>query len=417
VPSPGDASARSSVLSLAKHWWPAILLGVLTVGTYGFSFYSFGVFLEPISEDTGWSKGGLSTAFAVSSLGGAAGGVFTGRILDARGPRPVFLVAIVLGSVLLFMAGRADTQTAFILLWGIGAGAIAAGLFYNVTMATTARLYPDDRAMAFTVLTVVGGFASPIFFPLAGFLVSEFGWRDAITVLVVVQVVFVVPALLFLPRGAGVSDPDAAADAEGGEQGFGSIREAIRSRQVVQMTAMFAISGMALSALQVHHVSAFQATGLTVGAAASIAAIRGVLSLPGRAALAAVQGRLGTQGATLLVYVAMVIGTLLLLAAGHIAFIWAFVIVTGLTFGTVLPLQGLYSAEVFGDRKLGTMLGAQHVVISIAGAVGPLIVGFTVDATDSYRPALTIIAILQAVAILLLLTRPRQASRSENDIS
>ena len=406
----GAQPIRSSPLTLARHWWPAILLGVLTVGTYGFSFYSFGVFLEPITDDTGWSKGGLSAAFALSSLGGAAGGVIAGRVLDARGPKPVFLVSVVVGSLLLLAAGRADSLLAFVLLWGVGAGAIAAGMFYNVTMAVTARLYPDDRALAFTVLTVVGGFASPIFFPVAGFLVTEWGWRDAITILVAVQIVFVLPAILFLPGTIGSRSTDVDAD---GEPGFGSLREAIRSRRVIQMTAMFAISGMALSALQVHHIAVFQATGLSVGAAASIAAIRGVLSLPGRAALAVVQGRLGTQGATLVMYLTMVAGTLLLLAAGHLAFIWAFVILTGLTFGTIMPLQGLYSAEVFGDRKLGTLLGAQAVVISVAGAAGPLIMGFMVDATGSYRPALMTVAVLQAAAVLLLLTWPRNEDTAD----
>jgi len=406
--------ARTPLWTLARRWWPAILLGILTVGSYGFSFYSFGVFLEPIADDTGWSRGGISFAFAVSSLGGAAGGIIAGRVLDARGPRPVFIVSLVFGSILLFLAGRADSLFLFVLSWGFGAGAIAAGLFYNVTMAVTSRLYPDARALAFTVLTVVGGFASPIFFPLAGLAIDQWGWRDAISLLVVVQVAFVAPALLFLPK---TSSPAAEKPAEEGEHGFASIREALRSRRVLQMTGMFAISGMALAAMQVHHVAAFQATGLTVGAAASIAAIRGLLSLPGRAALAVVQGRLGTEGATLLMYFAMVLGTSFLFAAGHIAFVWVFVVVTGLTFGTIIPLQGLYSAEVFGDRKLGTLLGVQQAVLSVAGAAGPLIVGFTADAADSYRPALIIIAVLQAIAILLLLTRPRGKRELAVDLS
>jgi MFS family permease len=392
----------------AMRWWPAILLGLLTVGAYGFSYYSFGVFLEPISADTGWSKGGLSAAFAVGTLVGGAGGIAAGRVFDARGPRPVFVAGLAAGSALILLAASTSSLPAFSITWGLGAGVIAATLFYNVTMATVSRLYPDERAKAFTVLTFVGGFALPIFGPLSGFIVDEWGWRDAMRILVAIHAAFILPAIVFVPRIRPVVQADEPT-AEG--EGYGRLIDAIRSREVIQMTTMFAFSIAAFAAIQVHHVAAFQAAGLSLGAAATLAGIRGLLSLPGRGALAFVQGRLGTPGATLVIYIAMTAGTLLLVPAGHIALVWAFVIITGFVFGTIVPLQGLYSAEVFGEKRLGTLLGAQAVVLALAGAAGPLIVGFTADAADSYRPALILIAALHTVAILLLITRPRRPPR------
>ncbi len=382
-----------------------MLLGFLTVGAYGFTYYSFGVFLEPISTDTGWSKGGLSGAFALGAIVGGAGGLFAGRVFDSHGPRPIFAAGLAVGSVLILFAANASSLLAFALMWGAGAGAVSATLFYNITMATTSRLYPDDRAKAFTVLTFVGGLALPIFSPLAGFVINEWGWRDGMRILIGIQALFVAPAILFVPGSRPAPSAEEPADEE---EGYGSLRDALRSREVIQMTVMFAFSIAAFSAIQVHHVAAFRAAGLSLGAAATIAGIRGLLSLPGRGALAFVQGRLGTPGATLSIYVAMVAGTLLLVPAGHVAFVWAFVIITGLAFGTVVPLHGLYSAEVFGNRKLGTLLGAQAVVLTLAGASGPLLVGLIADASDSYGPALMMIAALNAVAILLLLTRPRK---------
>ncbi len=386
-----------------------MLLGLLTVGAYGFTFYSFGVFLEPISTDTGWSKTGLSGGFALGTIAGGAGGVVAGRVFDARGPRPVFAAGLAVGSTLLLLAANASSLLAFALMWGAGHGAVSASLFYNITMATTSRLYPHDRAKAFTVLTFVGGFALPIFGPLAGFVIGEWGWRDGMRILVGIQALLVAPAIILV----SASRPDSSADeSTEEEEGYGSLREALRSREVIQMTAMFAFSIAAVSAIQVHHVAALRAAGLSLGAAATIAGIRGLISLPGRGALALVQGRLGTAGATLTIYVAMAAGTLLLVPAGHIAFVWAFVIITGFAFGTIVPLQGLYSAEVLGNRRLGTLLGAQAVVLTLAGASGPLLIGFIADSSDSYRPALMLIAALYAVAILLLLTRPRRTKAS-----
>jgi MFS family permease len=392
------------VRSFSSQWRQAILLGLLTVGAYGFSYYSFGVFLEPISTDTGWSKGGLSGAFALGTIIGGSGGLVAGRVLDARGPRPVFITGLTAGSLLILFASSTSSFLTFALAWGAGAGAISACLFYNTTMATTSRLYPGDRATAFTVLTFVGGFALPIFGPLSGFIIDEWGWRPGMRILLVVQALLVMPAILFI---SGDPRTGAKKTQESETAGYGSIREAIRSREVVQMTTMFAFGIAAVSAIQVHHVAAFRATGLSLGAAATIAGFRGIMSLPGRATLALVQGRLGTAGATLAVYMLLAIGTLLLIPAGSLVFVLVFATITGFVFGTVVPLQGLYSAEILGDRKLGTLLGAQAIVLTLAGASGPLLIGLVADASNSYQPALALIVALHAVAILLLLTRPR----------
>ena len=387
-------------------WWPAILLGILTIGAYGFSYYSFGVFLEPISTDTGWSKAGLSAAFALGTLAGGVGSIGAGRVFDAHGPKPVFFVGLVAGSGLIMLASSASSLAVFSIMWGLGAGMISSTLFYNVTMATVSRLYPDRRAQAFTVLTFVGGLALPVFGPLSGFIVDEWGWRDAMRILTTIQAAFVLPAIVFVPRlePAAMTQGTTTTDREG----YGRLIDAMYSREVIQMILMFAFSIAAFAAIQVHHVAAFRSAGLSLGTAATLAGVRGLLSLPGRGALAFVQGRLGTPGATLVIYIAMTGGTLLLVPAGHISLVWAFVIVTGLAFGTLVPLQGLYAAEVFGQKRLGTLLGAQALLLALAAAVGPLVVGFAADASGSYKPALVLIASLHTVAILLLITRPRR---------
>jgi MFS family permease len=384
-----------------------VLLGLLTIGAYGFTYYSFGVFLEPISADTGWSRGGLSGAFALGAVIGGGGGIAAGRVFDAYGPRPVWLTSLALATAFTLLASQASSLGAFTALWGVAAGAASAGLFYNVTMATTSRLYPGERAAAFTVLTFVGGLALPVFGPLSGFLIDEWGWRSSMRILACVQALLVLPAIVFVRTPAAVTAGEHG-EPEGERDGYGSLSEALRSREVVQMTLMFAFSIAAFSAVQVHHVAAFRAAGVSLGAAATMAGVRGILSLPGRGALALVQGRLGTPGAIMAMYAAMAAGVLLLAAAGHIAFAWAFVVVTGLAFGTIVPLQGLYSAEVLGNRRLGTLLGAQAVVLTLAGAGGPLLAGAIADAADSYRPALLVMAGAHAVAIVLLVTRPRR---------
>jgi MFS family permease len=184
-----------------------------------------------------------------------------------------------------------------------------------------------------------------------------------------------------------------------------------RSRDVVQMIAMLTLAAMAFGAIQVHHVPAMRAAGVSLGAATAIASIRGFLSLPGRALIEPVVRRTGVAGAIGLVYVMMATGTLPLAVHGSLAWPLLFMVVTGLAFGAISPLHGLYAAEVFGESRIGTMMGVQSLIVSLLSATGPALVGLSVDATGSYAVAMLLTSGLFGSALLLLLTRPRTVGR------
>ena len=96
---------------------------------------------------------------------GAAGSIVSGRVLDAIGPRPVLAVGLIGGTGLLMAASFAGSVWLFIPLWALGGAITIAGLFYNVTMPITARLYPHRQTAAMTVLVTTGGFSSVVFLP------------------------------------------------------------------------------------------------------------------------------------------------------------------------------------------------------------------------------------------------------------
>jgi MFS family permease len=77
------------------------------------------------------------------------------------------------------------------------------------------------------------------------------------------------------------------------------------------------------------------------------------------------------------------------------------VVLTGVAFGSISPMQGLYSAELYGQRRIGTLMGMQQVILGGASALGPLLLGFTIDATGGYAMLLVIATALQVVALTL----------------
>ena len=395
-------------------WWPAVLLGVLTVGSYGLVLYGFGVISGPIQEKEGWSSGATNAAFMGSYLLGAAGSIVSGRVLDAIGPRPVLAVGLVGGTGLLIAASFAGSVWLFIPLWALGGAITIAGLFYNVTMPITARLYPHRQTAAMTVLVTTGGFSSVVFLPLTGLLTDELGWRWAVRILLVLAATLVIPALLTVrklppvPADGAASNPGAGAP----RAGFSNVRDAVRSPEVLLMLAVVAVSSFGLGALLNHFVPAATAAGLSITAGGFLTGLRGFLSIPGRALIGPMAGLLGLRPALGVGYAVMLLGTLALIAAGPLFWIYVSAIIAGLVWGQTMPLQGLIASDIFGLRRIGTLMALQTAIGNVALAIGPFAAGLLYDALDDYTPVLIAIAVANFITLLLLIALARFRRRT-----
>lgn len=403
----------STVFSWLKTWQPAILLGILTCGAYGLVLYGFGIIAGPIQDDEGWSSAMVNAAFMGSYLLGAAASLVSGRVLDVLGPRLVLWTGLVVGTIFLMAASYVGSVWLFIVFWTLGGAVTIAGLFYNVTMPITARLYPQRQTAAMTVLVTTGGFSSVIFMPLTGLITEELGWRWAVRILLVLAAVLSIPAVLTVRRLPTLPPPEQQMrDAPSVDQyGYSTVREALRSREVQVTIAMVVCSSFALGALLNHFVPAAVAAGLSLTASASLTGLRGFLSLPGRALIGPMATLLGLRPALGAGYFVMLLGTLALLAAGPVWWIYLSAIIAGLVWGQTMPLQGLIASEVYGLRRLGTLMAIQTSAGNVALAIGPFAAGVLLDSMGGdYQPVLIAIAAMNALtlAFLLLLSRTRR---------
>ena len=398
-----------------RDWRPAVLLGVLTIGSYGLVLYGFGVISGPAQEAEGWSSSEVNLGFTLTYLLAAAPTLLSGRLLDRIGPTPLMLTGLVIGTAFLAAATWATSAWWFIGLWAVGGAVTVAGLFYNVTMAVTARLYPGRQSAAFTVLVTMGGFSSVVFLPLAGVLTEELGWRWAVRVLLVLSAALALPAVALVrssdPVTAGGASTGTDDAARAAEHGYSSVATALRSTEVLVLFAMLASVGLALGALLNHLVPALTAMGLGLSTAAGISGLRGFMSLPGRALIAPLVSTLGLRSALGAAYAAMTAGTLVLALAewlpGGTVWIYAFAVVTGLVFGQLVPMQGLLSAEVFGLRRIGTFMAIQTVVGNLTMAAGPFVAALAVDALEDFTPVLAGACAAHGAALVLLWAQGR----------
>jgi predicted MFS family arabinose efflux permease len=153
-------------------------LGIAQIFAWGTSFYFPAVLAQPITADTGWSLGYVVSGTSIGLLIAGLIAPRVGMIIDRHGGRPVLAASSLLYAAGLFAIGLAPNLQVYLLGWVVLGGGMGCGL-YDAAFAVLGKLYGRNARTAITNLTLFGGFASTVCWPLSAFLAESLGWRGA----------------------------------------------------------------------------------------------------------------------------------------------------------------------------------------------------------------------------------------------
>ncbi|MEI7805544.1 MAG: MFS transporter [Hyphomicrobiales bacterium] len=186
-------------------------LGVVQILAWGTSFYIPAVFAVPIVTDTGWPLafvvGGVSIGLLVAGLISPQ----VGRIIDRHGGRPVLLASSFLYAAGLAGIGLAPSLPFYLAAWivlGLGMGT---GL-YDAVFSALGRLYGKEARGPITNLTLFGGFASTLCWPLSAFMIESVGWRGACFVYAAIHLCVALPLIAYAMQAKPAAVSQAGAD-------------------------------------------------------------------------------------------------------------------------------------------------------------------------------------------------------------
>ena len=366
---------------MKRHYrWVIVAVGALMTCVGIGSMFSLAVFLQPISEATGWTRAGVSSAMTLDFLTMGVAAFGWGALSDRFGTRIVVLTGAVLLGLGLVLASHATHLIEFQLVYGVLVG-LAAGSFYAPMIAAAASWFEDHRSLAVSLVSAGMGVAPMTVSPFARWLITTYDWRTAQLTIGIAAWSLLVPASLLVRR-----PPTAGAASRAG---FGNdpgmtVSEALRSPQFIVLALTFFACCAAHSGPIFHTVSYAISCGLPVMAAVTIYSVEGLSGLGGRLLLGILADRLGAKPV-------LVAGLMIqALAAGTYFFVsrlgafYSVAVVFGLAYGGVMPLYAVLAREYFGPRIMGTVFGAAAMVSSLGMALGPLVGGWIFDTFAGY---------------------------------
>lgn len=336
-------------------------LGIAQIVSWGSLYYPISVLGDSMQRDLGVSSTLLFAAFTASLLISGLTAPAVGSLMEASGARAVLCAGSVLAAIALFLMARASGPVSLFAA-ALVAGVAMAACLYDAAFMALNQLAGNAYRRAVTGLTLFGGFASTIFWPLSQFLLGAVGWRQALLVYAGLQLLVCLPLhALLLPA----QSPAATAATD-------SSPVPVALPDTLWLATAFALASFVLSVLSVHLIGIFRLSGLEAGSAVFIATLVGPMQVLGRLMELGAGNRLRAVQVGAVAFASMVLalaGLLLLQGASPLAFVVAGLY--GISNGLMTIVRGVVPAELYGRRNYGVLLGKLARPAFVARALAP----------------------------------------------
>jgi MFS family permease len=371
-------------MSNATYRWVIVaaggLLGCVTIG----ALFSLPVFLQPISQDTGWSNTGISGAMTIGFIASALASMVWGTLSDRFGPRPVVLTGTVILVTGLALASQATSLLQFQLCFGLLVGGAGAAILTPM-MASVTGWFDTHRSLAVSLVSAGIGIAPMTVAPFAAWLVSIYDWRTCLLIIAAGAAALMLPTALLVRRPPALADDAVAAAAtDDPSEAPLPLGRALRSPQFIVLLGTFFACCATHSGPIFHTVSNAVHHGIPMMAAVTIYSVEGFAGLFGRVAFGILGDRLGAKRVLVAGLLAQAFGALAYAFVTDLGAFYAVAATFGFIYSGIMPLYAVLARENFPLRMMGTVIGGMSMASSLGMASGPVVGGFIFDTFASY---------------------------------
>lgn len=394
---------------------PPTILWMLSLGqliSWGLVYYTFPLFVVPMTQELGWSRSALFGALSAGLLVAGLASIPVGALIDRGHGRLLMTGGSLLAAALLLLWSRVGSLPVFYALW-IGLGACQAVLLYEPAFAVITRVYGPRYKQAILFMTFVGGLASTFGIPFTQFLVERIGWRPSLEVLAAINVgVALIHAVFVPPRSVAplaIGEPRPARDT----RHRSPLAAAVRLPTFWGLVVAFAGYGLAFSAMSFHLIPLLDDRQVPTGVVMAIIALIGPMQVVGRVLLMVGQRHITVIQLGAGIYFAFPVAmAMLAMGISDVYGLILFAIIYGVANGLVTILRGMAVPEFIGPEGYGVVNGALTMPTNTMRAAGPLLASLAWGAFGGYTPVLWGLAAIMLVAAAGFAAAAVMASRT-----
>ena len=388
------------------------------------------VFLKPLTEDLGVSRGLYSLMRSGEILIAAALAPLVGPMVDRFGGRWLIAGGALLAGLGFLLVSQVGAFWQFLLLRWIFVAIGGVFMCQMVVSVTLARWFVRKRGRAIAIASLGQGLAKVCIPVATAALFAWVGWRLTWSIFGLITLVLVViPAVIFIRRSpeemgllpdgmdvsaapVGIKSKDDAKAALVAEEAIWTWRQVIRTKAFWIICFIYGMANVGIAGLNLHVFAYVTDIGFPPLVAATVLSIIASTQLGSTMVWGLISERLDIRHSSFVMFLVQSTGLALVLAAGQAIPLYIGFFLYGIGLGGSSVLQELIWASNFGRISLGMVRGLGVLVTYAFGAAGAPFFGFIHDATGSYRSSfLAFVGALITSAFLSLAVRaPRKNS-------
>lgn len=342
--------------------------------------HGFGLWLQPITMERGWTRETFALAMAVQNIAWGLAGPFAGAVADRFGAFRVLVTGALLYAAGLVLMALATSGLAFTGSAGVMLGMAQAGTTYAVIYGVIGRNVPaDKRSWAMGVAAAAGSFGQFLMVPVENWLMASFGWQEALFLLGCA-------ALAIVPLAFGLKEPKTPATHGGTHQSIGAaLHEAFGYPSFRLLMAGYFVCGFQVVFIGVHMPSYLKDRGLSPDVATMALALIGLFNVFGTYASGLIGQRWPKRYLLSSIYLFRAIAIALFLWLPLTpSSVYLFSSVMGLLWLSTVPATNAVVAQIFGVRYLSMLGGFVFLSHQVGSFLGVWLGGRLYDMTGSY---------------------------------
>ncbi|MBI4294602.1 MAG: MFS transporter [Chloroflexi bacterium] len=408
----------SSLRKLHYAW--VVLAAVMMVNAVASGLrLSFAVYIDPLVEQFGWSRGGISFAYTVQFLAAIPVVLGAGWLGERMGIRRIAVAGSLIATVGVLLTATVSQLWQFQLYYGVISGGIGTAIFISLLPVTVSQWFYRRLGLAMALMWTSLGWGSALMGPLMRWSIETFGWRQSFIVVGIVSGVIMCGAALLLrdrPENVGLTPYGGLPAVEDGPAPSGKANPgstaALSISQVTGMASFWilvlihAAGCVGHSVPLAHMVSIATFTGIPGLAAAGMLTISSLSSLISRFFMSLMAEAVGARWTLALALFSQTVPILLLLGAKDLWLFYTFAAIFGIGYGGEMVGFPIFNRQYYGYRApLSTIYSYQMAGALVGMALGGWMGGALFDHTGAYTWtiwAATAAGLLGGVAALVL---------------
>lgn len=368
-----------------------------------------GLFFTPVADEFGILKGQVSFTLTICNICFALGGMLTPRLMKARSPKPLLIVATALlasSTAALTLCHGIVPMYVLCVVRGLSAGVV--GMVFATSVLN--NWFVEGIGLVTSIAFGCSGIAGALFSPVISGVIGAGGWRAGYLVMCALTVLLNLPAILFLPSVTPEASGHKALGATAAPKQ--AAKKTVASSAPLNMVAFglllaYSIICSGITGLPQHFPGMAESFGhAAVGA--TMLSVCMVANTAGKIALGALVDKFGAKRSILLYCALILVALIMFLFMRGPATLLVAAVLFGLCYSIATVGISMSCRDVFGPENYTRAYPTLSLGGNIANAAFSSIIGFMYDFSGGYDLTLWVFVAMTVATGALIVGAYRQ---------